>query len=204
MINENNYVNFDKLYHVGTLNKNQKRSNSHEGSGLSVSTEPEAWVEISELTNGNLYELTKENNSFLDFYSLNDEQLGEMADWGIQNGYIKKTTLYRVSYYDGDFDQEMYFDLTDYQEAKMEMSGDEPEEVIGYIATNKLNRKGKGKYDSIMVLDILSTVYAEKMLDIDGVWWKDTLDIARLSAPRGVINNQKLKGWNIRLEEKNF
>lgn len=68
-------ISFTKLYHVGTLNPENKGSDSHEGSGLSVSVHPNEWTRIAKLGGGDLYSLSKSGNQFLDFHRMTDDEM---------------------------------------------------------------------------------------------------------------------------------
>ena len=65
----------------------------------------------------------------------------------------------------------------------------------GYIMTDKM-RERTLSYDALINPDqLLAVIYVEDVLDLDGVWWQDKLDVFKYSAPRGVINRHKLKDW---------
>jgi hypothetical protein len=49
----------------------------------------------------------------------------------------------------------------------------------------------------MQVPSMLATLYADKVLGIDGVFWEDLLDVSALSAPRAVISAGKLETWKI-------
>ena len=70
--------------------------------------------------------------------------------------------------------------------------------VKGYKATDKLCKETEQKnIESILCFDMLLTIYIENNTDFDGIWWLDKLDVQMLSAPRGVIFNNKLKEWQV-------
>ena len=47
------------------------------------------------------------------------------------------------------------------------------------------------------VSDIITEIYAEQVLDYDGIYWDEILDVASYSAPRGVIFNSKLPSFDV-------
>jgi RNA:NAD 2'-phosphotransferase (TPT1/KptA family)/8-oxo-dGTP pyrophosphatase MutT (NUDIX family)/ribosomal protein L32 len=197
------FKSFKTLWHVGTMNPKDKRDDSYEGAGLSVSVNPEEWQMIAKI-GGDLWELTKPGNKFVNFHRLSKPQRKQIADWGIKNGYAQPANLWRHTWYDDEIDDERYSDYATKEEAEAELGGyGEGEKVEpvkgGLTATPKLSQKSKrGKIDPLEVLDLLVTAYAEDELDCDGVWWADDLDPDNLSAPRGVIFPTKLSSWKKR------
>ncbi|WCK57266.1 hypothetical protein PP175_29180 (plasmid) [Aneurinibacillus sp. Ricciae_BoGa-3] len=191
-------VHINKVYHIGRIDNSRKRKNSYEGSGLSISNHPNAWLKISDRDlESSLYEFVKNDASFLDFHELNAVLVDEMTKWGLEMGYILCATLYRYTFWHGDLDEEASILFQTYEEALEESNKDEEaiEQIDGFIATEKMNKKVFGEPSPIDVIDLLSTLFAEHVLKIDGVWWDDDLDISALSAPRGVIFNSKLQEW---------
>jgi hypothetical protein len=181
---------FRKLWHVGTMDILLKRRGSHEGTGLSVSTEPEAWKQINKgHTAGPTWELTKAGNQFLNMHSLSARSRKRIADWGIAHRLVKASALYRYEYRDDELDDTVYSDFPTRIEAENEASApEEVTEVQGLIATSKLLlRVSEDSLSPVMVPDFLATLFAEQELKIDGVWWQDILDPLAYSAPRGVI-----------------
>lgn len=189
------------VYHVGTMDFSKKRKDSMEGSGLSVSTCPDAWKKINPFTGGYTFELKKEGNQFLDFHALNERQISAICDWGVKNGYVTPCELYRVQYYDDEWETDICIDCISYEKA-LEEAPDEDcvSKISGYAPTELMAEKVM--CDDVplgCVLDLLSTLFAEEYLQIDGVWWQDELDVERLSAPRGVICNSKLPEWTAKI-----
>ena len=202
---------FSKLWHVGSMNPNDKRNDSYEGAGLSVSVNPEEWQQIARI-GGDLWELTKKGNKFVNFWRITKAQRKSIMDWAVANGFAEPAEIWRHSYMTqseySDEPEERYSDYHSEEEARAELGGygDESEEKVekvqgGVKATMKLAQRTKRdvKYISPSeVYDLVVTVYAEDELDCDGVWWADTLDPANLSAPRGVIFPSKLSSWKAR------
>lgn len=203
---------FDELFHIGTLNVSSKRNGSHEGAGLSITTEPRAWTQISSLVAGTLWRATKQGNNFLDYHRLNKANKAEMVDWGIANGYVEQQILYRNSWYDDELEQTVYQDFTTKEEAEIEAQEDFNGEIIppkvikkgGIIATDALRVRVMNDAPPVMVMNLLSTVFAEDALSIDGVWWQDRLDVSAYSAPRGVIVPSKITTWNFEKLRESF
>ena len=197
------FKSFGKLWHIGTMNPNDKRDDSYEGAGLSVSVNPDEWSMVAKLP-GDLWEFTKPGNKFVNFHRLSKAQRNQITQWGIKNGYAQPAQLWRHSYYDDEVEDTRYSDYLTKEEAEAELGGyggDEKVEPVkgGLTATPKLSQKSKrGKIDPTEVLDLLVTAYAEDELDCDGVWWADDLDPENLSAPRGVIFPSKLPSWKKR------
>ena len=194
------FKSFKKLWHVGTMNPKDKRDDSYEGAGLSVSVNPEEWQQIARI-GGDLWEFTKPGNKFVNFHRLSKAQRKQIADWGVENGYAQPAELWRHSFFDEELDDWRYSDYATKAEAEGELgSGYDQEKVEpvkgGLTATPKLSQKSlRGKIDPLEVMDLLVTAYAEDELDCDGVWWADDLDPENLSAPRGVIFPSKLSSW---------
>ena len=200
------FKSFPKLWHVGTMNPNDKRDDSYEGAGLSVSVHPEEWSMIAKLP-GDMWELTKAGNKFVNFHRLSKAQRNQIGKWGVTNGYAEPANLWRHSWFDDEISEEGEWRYSDYateEEANAELGGYGGEEKVepvqgGMIATPKLSQKSKrGKIEPVEIMDLLVTAYAEDELDCDGVWWADTLDPENLSAPRGVIFPSKLPSWKKR------
>lgn len=185
-----------KVFHVGDLNIKNKSSSSLEGSGLSVSKNPEEWRQIARLGNRDLYLLNNTNGLFLDAYKLNKNQKNNIINWGVEKGYVEPTETYRVLYGDGS-----YMEFDDLKKAKYE-AGDEYKirlnKIGGLKPTDKLKFDTKqNRIDILQTFDLLLTVFIENTTDYDGIWWNDRLDVLDYSAPRGVIFNSKLKNWNV-------
>ncbi|MFA5491183.1 MAG: hypothetical protein WC284_18535 [Candidimonas sp.] len=190
---------FKKLWHVGSLDPEKKRNNSHEGSGLSVSVNPDEWRKIGRgAIQGNVWELTKTGNKFLDYIKLSPIQRDMIADWAIQNEWATKQVAYRVSWEDESGD-EVYADYTSIEDAK-EQAYDEDDiiEIDGIlIGTDKLRQRTRNKAEPVLVPDLIATIYGEDILNIDGIWWNEILDVVNFSAPRGVIFPSMLSTWTI-------
>lgn len=183
-----------KVYHVGEMNIKNKSKFSLEGSGLSVSKNPEEWRQIAKLGNRNLYLLSNTNGIFLDYHKLNKNQKTNIINWGVENYYVEPTETYRVLFGDGS-----YMEFDDLEKAKYE-AGDEYKirrnKIGGLKPTDKLKIETKQSIiDVSQTFDLLLTIFVEKTTNYDGIWWNDRLDVLNYSAPRGVIFNSKLNNW---------
>jgi len=82
----------DAVFHVGTMDKVNKRSVNLEGNGLSVSLHPNVWRYMDHgWISGDLWKLTRPESLFLDLRALTDAQRSEIVEWGIARGYVKRT-----------------------------------------------------------------------------------------------------------------
>lgn len=190
---------FDRLWHVGSMVASAKRKGSYEGAGLSVSRHPNAWTQIARgHVNGDIWELTKPNNRFLDYHAMPYRLKTQIRQWGIEQGYIEETTHFRIRYYDDEWEQERWMDFNTREEAEEEaemMDLENPiEEITDALkATPKLDARTMNAGGD---MEALVPVWVEDMTDLDGVWWQDSYDPDRLSAPRGVIMQSKMREWS--------
>jgi len=192
---------FKKLYHVGSLDIKKRRKDNLEGKGLSVSTEPDAWRDINRgRTTGDTWVLTKSGNKFIDYHKLTEAHLSIIHKWAIENKYADQDTVYKVCWYDDEYDEDVCMEFDDLEEAKEEaegMGGEIEKKESEIVGTSKLKQRMGGTH-----IELLAVVYAEDVLKIDGVHWEDTLDTQKLSAPRGVIVMSKIKSWKKKMIQK--
>lgn len=196
-------VRINEVYHIGTMDFENKRSDSLEGAGLSVSKHPEAWKQIAKLGGFQTFTLEKKDGTFLDAHALKEHERENIIQWGKDKGYISMAPIYTVTYYDDEMRsdvQSMYFDE---KEALLEaegIEGAEPVKAEGLKASPSLHLKTHSvrEITSFLVFDKLLPVYVEEGLNIDGVWWEDDLDPSRYSAPRGVISKEKVIDWTVK------
>lgn len=189
---------FDVLWHVGSMDAANKRHGSYEGAGLSVSQHPQAWSRIARgHVNGDVWELTKRGNRFLDYHNITEQLRSQIEAWGVANGYIESTVEYFFSYYDDEWEMEMVqsFPTAERAEAEAEGFDADIDKRVALRGTKRLQSRTKGAPGHF---DALVPVWVEDTTDLDGVWWADLLDESRLSAPRGVIVPTKVKTWNAR------
>jgi hypothetical protein len=192
---------FKALWHVGAFDANQKQHDSHEGAGLSVSVNPDEWRHIARgRVGGSLWELTKAGNAFIDAHRISKKQRRMVGDWAVQNGFADYETVYRVSYYDDELEDEVYEEFTDREQAEIEAEekDSEVQEIKGeLVATDALRKRTMSRADQVLTFDLILSVYAEEH-GYDGVWWNDMLDVSRYSAPRGVIAPSKVHTWTVK------
>lgn len=194
-----NPVRIGRLYHVGTMDIAQKSQFSHEGNGLSVSNCPNAWIRITGgHTHGDFYLLTKPDMKLLDYYALTEEERNTISNWAITHGYVTSGKLYKTNHFGED--GETYYSLHgDFADAMSEADDDEEliQEIDGLLPTQKLIDCTFVKVELLAVFSLITCLYAEEVLDYDGVYWDEVLDISSYSAPRGMIFNSKLSSFEI-------
>lgn len=182
------------LFHVGTLQLEDKKAASFEGEGLSVSPCPDSWRAIARIV-GDTWKIDKALN-FLDAHALKDNQKSEIIQWANIRGFISQATLYRVEWFDDEMGQTMSTLFKSKEEATEEAEdmGVDFIPVDDYLATEVFpDATVRAGMNSIEFMDILLTAYAKvEHPEIDGVWWNDKHDVNRYSAPRGVVHCSKV------------
>lgn len=190
-----------RAYHVGTLNRSDKRRGSQEGAGLSISQHPDAWRQIARghVHGDDWIVRSAVGGKFLDIHKLSDAQHAIIRAWAIENGLATPARLFEVSYYDDELEDDLKFTVTsrDAAEAEAEEVDGAITEIDGLLATAALKTCSHGPCEPAMVQDMIATAFADQALDLDGCWWSDTLDPIRLSAPRGVIFERRLGAWDL-------
>jgi hypothetical protein len=194
---------FDRLTHVGRYEGTAERSQrfSYEGSGLSVSNCPDAWRQIARgQVGGDEWQVAAEQGklSLIDYHALSDRSdfRDTVKAYALSAGWTEAVTVYRVTFFDDELDTEMICDFLSHQDALLE--ADEDEESISRIeglrATPALcERANVYRIDPMCAFDQAALVYLEEHTDAHGVWWEDTMDPLRYSAPRGVIFQSALR-----------
>lgn len=189
------------LAHVGTMDISKKNRGNLDGSGLPITTEPEAWRIIADLKGDSKFRLIKNNNEFLDYYALSNEQKEEIISWGIKEGFIENNIIYRFDFYNDTMDSEVCVYGTDKNKlfTEAQVYGieniSELKTLNGFTSTSKMDTRVMSHGTTVMDIQLLSTIYVEDVLKIDGVWWDDEIDICNNYAPRGVIFNSKIQEW---------
>lgn len=188
-----------ELYHVGTMDISRKSAYSHEGDGLSVSNCPDAWCRINKgFTHGDRFRLMKPDMKLLDYYALTDEEKRTISAWAIEKGYVEEGTLYKsISFDEGGY--ECYSLFKSYDEA-FEEAGEEAElvqKIPWLLPTQKMLETSHVKLELLQVPDTIAALFAEQVLDYDGIYWDELLDEASYSAPRGMIFNSKLSSFQV-------
>ena len=191
-------ITINNLYHVGSLDQSKKRSGSLEGSGLSVSTKPDAWRRIARgHVAGDTYRAIKPGNKFLNARSITKKIRSDITTWALNNNLIEQATIYRVSHYDDELESTVYSDFETLKQAEREAYDKEDiQEIPGGIkATNKLRSiSNNPNISATGILDYVLPLYAQDQ-GYDGVWWNDILDVNKWSAPRGVIVPSMISTW---------
>lgn len=212
-------VELDRVWHVGSMDPARKGRNSYEGGGLSVSIHPEEWAEIARL-GGETWLLERGGGSFLDVHSLDDRQRQTIRAWALDRELCESITVFRAigedeeggtSWIDCESRDEAMeelglFAVGDGYESELSGQSHSAEdvdamivEVGGLRATRKLldlmchDRPAIGE----LAEDLAIVAYAMAVLEVDGCWWDDRLDPARLSAPRGTIFEARLAEWAV-------
>lgn len=201
-------LNQSTWFHVGDM-KNKAKKSSYEGGGLSVSMVPDSWRRIAKLS-GETYQMKKQTGEFLDMICLDIVTRKKIFDWAIERGYLETSELWVYSYYDDEWEQELCTEFNSRKELEEELSWDELEEeernelevdikrVKRYQATKRLMELEcwEGSCSSTTAEDFAIVRYADEVLGLDGVFWNEEHDVSRLSAPRAVIFQSKVKEWN--------
>lgn len=191
-------IKFPVVAHVGTMDRDKKRKGSYEGTALSVSIHPAAWSSIARLgTDG--FVLTRvdgEPVTLANASKLTRDEKNTVVEWGKQNGFLVDKEIYIASYFDVEIEDVVKIECTTREEAAAEVEDMPRRRVKGPVivlgATDKLlsisdQKIEKQKIPSDFAYDLAFLAYVEKNLNVDGVWWDETLDVDTLSAPRGAI-----------------
>lgn len=192
------------VWHIGSFEPADKgcRGSSLEGTGLSVSVDPEAWQAIARLGGLPWWRLSRRNGAFLDFHALDKAQRDALMAWGLEAGWLQMQPQWELSYYDSEVDDTRMCTFDTEQAA-----ADELEELSQHDETAKVDAVHRGCPTELMTarlgfktspfnaLDIAATFWVEDHTALDGVWWEDLLEPHNLSAPRGVIVCRALPGW---------
>lgn len=192
---------FPHLWHVGSFKAKAKGRDSYEGSGLSVSLHPGAWRRIAKL-GGKCWLLQRDGNAFLDALALSEADLAEVRAWGIANNYVFTAQLFRLDYADQDENGEdvkrwsIFHTRRRADEEAAEYDDASVTEFEGLVGMAKLHKATRSRVDPDICEDLLLTLYGDLVLDLDGVWWAETLDPDNFSAPRGVIFPRKVPLWS--------
>ncbi|MAM83057.1 MAG: hypothetical protein CL472_00035 [Acidobacteria bacterium] len=203
---------FDRLWHVGSLDPLEKRVGSFEGSCLSVSTCPAAWRKIARgHVGGDCYAADTSQIRFLDAHRLDQDTKNIILSWGVKEALAELSSIWTVSYYDEELEDEIFFQLDDQDRARQEaaeildIDEDDPcyeQKIASSIAFSNEHkglpllheRAGQNLpiYGDINVLDLLLPLWVESETDLAGVWWEDRFNPETYSAPRGGIIPSRL------------
>lgn len=179
------------VFHVGTLQADNRERLSYEGDGLSVSVHPQDWRIIARLT-GSTWELRHpnlESMSFLNVHSLSCDQRDTVLGWGLSQGWVEKVLQWQIPDFDENDNIVGSFCFDSFEEAAGELEMDErddcvPMAVENFVATADLPVE---RMEGNSALEGLLAVYVQHLTELDGLWWNDSYDPQRCSCPRGVL-----------------
>jgi hypothetical protein len=191
-----------EVWHTGTLDPADKRRGSYEGAGLSVSRHPDAWERIARgRIRGTRHRLTCPDGLFLNALRMTRTHRDAIQAWGLSKGYVRVGRIYRITWYDDEMESTMQCDFTSLAKARGEKRDGPIKEMSGLLASRKLRTRILNDAAVVTVARELAPVYAEDVLDLDGTWWSDPLDVLTYNAPCGVITPSRLSRWQIRPDE---
>ncbi len=189
---------FEELWHIGTLELADKgcRGASHEGPGLSVSEHPDAWRSIAKLGGSPQWSVRREGNAFLDVLALDGEFSRRIRSWGQTAGYVQPVGLWVLSWEDEEAGcvRETLFESRQAAEEEIDCDQDLSQRE-GLRGTRKLAEAMQRDVPLVFAFDFLALVFAERALQLDGVYWHEELAPWNLSAPRGVIFPHRVSQW---------
>lgn len=188
------------LFHVGTMNAHDKRGNSHEGDGLSVTTHPQEWAQITSLR-GCTWRLSRDGNQFVDAHALTDVARQQIFDWAVVYGWVTYMSMWEATYNDDELGGAVTTLFTSHQEAVNEFEGwDDNEwavvEHVRPVPTSALTSRMLWTGDaSMFAADWALIAWVEDATAFDGVWFADRVDPLSFSSPRGVICRSRVGVW---------
>lgn len=192
-------VKIKKVWHVGSMDISRKgeRGSSYEGNLLSASPCPEAWIEICKLGGNPVFE-TPSSVTLLDItfdQSISRHKKAfekKMIEYGLENDLIEYKTLYKATFYDDELDTEFYSLHDTREEAEEEFFEDYPVEEIKEICASDKLKALHSQRGIVKGLDFVMIEWA-KDKGYDGVYWREELDPASLSAPRAGLFDHAVK-----------
>lgn len=192
-----------RVKHVGSLNASDKRRDSQEGAGLSVSRHPEEWREIARgLVFGDTWDCARKDGAkgrFMNVTRLSEGARGQIRDWAVANGLAEVRQLHFFSYYDDEMEAEMVPTFETEEEMLRELDDRDDAETgtrQGLAATDLLREASYGRAELACVDDLVAVQYAARETDLDGCWWDCVLDPLTYQAPRGVILPSRIAEWS--------
>lgn len=195
-------VRIGRVYHVGTMDPERKRDGSLEGAGLSVSLHPAAWRRIARgAVGGDTWSLVREGGAFVDAHRLRKPHRDAALRWAIEVGYAVESDAWSWLRWDDEDERHlrMVFATRDEAETERGPDGDgDVRRIRGHRSTPLLERSARQISPALTsdhVLDLVLPFWSREVHGIDGVWWRDRLDPAILSAPRGVIHPSAVASW---------
>lgn len=189
-------IEHEQVFHVGTLDGSDRKAASYEGDGLSVSIHPDDWAQIAKLP-GATHRIQAEDQPlrFVSFHDLDPEARDRLRAWGAEQGWMTERQVYRVSYFDDEWDDVISMEFDDPAEAEAEATAldlDPDDEHTAFVTTSAWRPTPDFPAERVNTdsdpTDLLLAHYVrEHRPDIDGIWWEDTYAPEHLSAPRGVL-----------------
>jgi hypothetical protein len=183
-----------------------KRPGSHEGAGLSVSLDPDAWRTIARLGDRPTWVLRRDEGAFLDVHSVRSDEVsfGHAIRWATRQGYIVRGRLVELHLRnDAGAAVIALFATRDEAERERTALGDTEASITAsmrWLMTPRMAERAMALRpdDHALALDHALSFFVEDCLpNIDGLWWTDDFDPAGLSAPRGVICESRLAYWAV-------
>lgn len=161
--------------------------------GLSVSTAPAAWRQLRRAyahSEDRTFHLTRSKQAFVDVHQVNETFWSQLFDWAVDAGLLIPVTRYRVTYFDDEMDSEIseQFDMLAQAEDEAEAVEGTCDIINTFTGTDTFAAQ-VGEPQLALVL------YVNEYTDFDGLYWHDTLDVTRYSAPRGIILSRALPQW---------
>jgi hypothetical protein len=199
-------ISFSAVTHVGKMDRKSKRSGSLEGAGLSVSVHPMAWSLICKIgTEG--FSLRKQDAeiSFLDARKLSAEERAGILAWGRESGYLADTQSWKVTYFDEDIEERAFFMFASKDEAVREAAELLRPRISGPVNETKstpklLQETFQDERRELLegsAFDLVLTLYVQRNIDVDGIWWSERLDPYNHSAPRGVLFDERIPQFEV-------
>jgi hypothetical protein len=197
------FIRLDRVMHVGDLDASAKRADSYEGSGLSVSLHPDEWRAIARgFVSGSTWLLEKPGGNFVNAHALTDADRSLILDWACAQELCLAADVFELRLYDDELDATTTQTFATRREAEDENVDENADAIVlvpGFASTPRLDSMAlqtRPALGAANVLDLVLPILAEQ-IGLDGVWWDDDLDVAQLSAPRGVISTTRLSEWSI-------
>ena len=120
----------------------------------------------------------------------------------------KNATIFIASWHDDEMDSDMFESFETFEELEKEHDlecVDVQQRFLAYVLTDEalekysLTRNGSQFNLDYAFIDYARTRLMEQM-DVDGIYWDDQFDPLRYSAPRGGIFNERLKHFDMKLQ----
>lgn len=198
-------ITFDKLWHIGELDHNQKynKGSSQEGNLFSMSRCPAAWRQIVKLGGYPLHE-GDQGYALLDLdvimhpKSRTARQLNtSILRWAQQQDLLLPVEVLRASYFDCEFDEmvDQLFPLERVEETEDEQYETVVQETI-LTATQQLkaiHHLRDNSLEQAVDFAIIEWARAHAGRQLDGVYWHDRLDPYSYRAPRAGMFEAKVE-----------